>query len=194
MNHTIRCRRGAASLFVIMMGMLLILLTMSLLTRQLAEQQAVRSFENRLQAHYLTESGMELALWQLNEWTDRAVEAFLEIESYDSGSSALLAEHVRHEVIFQLHHMNAYRTTPLQQVFADDPTPHALRMLAEVSIDEKEIVITVQGNYGNARVAQRAVVELPVIVDGSSDESVSEGLHVKTMFLRTRNQVVAVWP
>ncbi|MEN1759301.1 hypothetical protein [Anoxynatronum sibiricum] len=194
MKCTFRCRQGAASLFVLLMGTLLILLTLSLLTRQLTEQQAVRSFENRLQAHYLTESGMDLALWQLSEWTDRAVETFLENESYDSWSSALLADHVRHEVIFQLHQINAYRNAPLQQIFEDDPTPHALRMLAEASIDEKEIVITVQGNYGNARVAQRAVVELPVIVDGLLNESVAEGLHVKTMILRSRSQVLATWP
>lgn len=194
MNRAVKHHQGAASLFVLMMGLLLVILTMSLITRQLTERQAVRSFENRLQAHYLAESGMELALWQLSQWSDQSVEAFLEGFTNDGSPSSALADHIRHEVIFNLHQINAFRHHPLQQLFSDDATPHAIKMQAEASIDEKEIVLTVQGNYGNARVAQQAIVQLPVIISGIHPEAPSDQVYVKTMVLHSRSQVLATWP
>ena len=194
MNGRDACNRGWASIFVLTLGLLLVLLTMSLITRQITEQLALRSFENRLQAHYLAESGMELALWQISQWADQSVESFLNSDSLERPPCDVLAGHVRREVILNLDKINHYRHTPLQPVFTEDTMSHSLRMLAEASSDGSHIVLTVQGNYGNARVAQRAVVQLPVIVTGSSVGVAEEGLYVKTMELRSRSQVLATWP
>ena len=195
-NQVRRTQKGAVSLVVLMAGMLLIFITLSFLTRQVNEVTAVQSFQNRIQAHYLVESGMDILLWQLYEWSEEAVDCFVEKTVSDhSGKtpSHLLSDTINACVVQPLESINHHRFIPLTNPFEDLPQPHSLRMKADASSDERFITVTVMGTYGKARVTQRAVVQMPHIAEIKKDPDAGHTLLINDMILISRSQVLSDW-
>ena len=191
-----RGRKGYISLFVLLSGMILLILTLSLLTRQVNEGLGLQSFRHRVQAHYLAESGMDMALWQLWEWNDAAMEAYeeslwtaIELESAAPSLNDCLRTHVMH----QLYRLNAFDKSPMTNLFDELTQPHAIRMKAEPSICEGQVTLTVMGTYGRARVTQRAVAQMPHLSHVEDAEGGGSEWVIRHMTLVSRSQIVSDW-
>ena len=184
--------KGMISVFVLLTGMILVMLSLSLLTRQVASVKAVQSYEHRVRAHYLAASGMEMVLWQLHQWSEEAVAETLQIHSADTDFQELLAQQVQQRVVHQLYRINLHETQPLENFFSDMIQPHQLRFQVNACIRQETVTIVVEGTYANARVAQEAVVLLPlsrVHTTGLGNEAVVTG-----MVLQSRSQCLSPWP
>lgn len=200
-NHTRPHKesRGYISIFVLLTGMVLILITLSLLTRQVNEVTAVSSFQHRTQAHYLAASGMDMALWQLFEWSEEAITAYeagVALAAETGAAVPSLTDYLRNHVIYQFYRLNQYDNSPM-----DNPLPglhkdHSIRFKVEASIDEAQVTITAQGICDKARVTQQAVVKLPRVTQvnrleaegGTGNEVVIQGMHLISRF-----QTSSIW-
>ena len=200
---------GYISIFVLLTGMVLILITLSLLTRQVNEVTAVSSFQHRTQAHYLAASGMDMALWQLFEWSEEAITAYEEGVALAAETGAAvpsLSDYLRSHVIYQLYRLNQYDNSPM-----DNPLPglhkdHSIRFKVEASIDEAQVTITAQGICDKARVTQQAVVALPRITHvypfvtgeeldetGTDTDNLGNEVVIHGMHLISRFQTSSIW-
>jgi len=150
-------RRGSVALWVMMAGMILMMLALSVMARQMTSYQATISSENRLRAHYLAESGMEMALWQLNEWVEEGVESYRESPGTQSPEPW-----VRQYLVSRLYLLNDFDTHPLDRPFPLLTTPHQIRMKAELCIEGTQLTVTVEGRCENARITRQALLEMPV--------------------------------
>lgn len=158
---------GYVSVFVLLTGMILILITLSLLTRQMNEVKAVASFQDKTQAHYLATSGMDMALWQLYEWSEEAVLAYEEgvrLAAETGVAVPSLKNYIRSHVVQRLYKLNAFNTRPSQNFIPQVEQEHSLRMRVVASIDGELVTLTVQGVSQKARITQQAVVQLPRVV------------------------------
>ena len=190
---------GYISIFVLLTGMVLILITLSLLTRQVNEVMALRSFQNRTQAHYLAEAGMDMTLWQLYEWSEEAIEAYGEGVTLAGETGATvpsLTDYIRSHVVYQLYRLNEYNNSPMDNPLAGLETDHHIRLKVEASVDETQVTVTAQGICEKARVTQQAVVALPRVTQvtpleasgGTGNEMVIQG-----MLLISRFQTASIW-
>lgn len=190
---------GYISIFVLLTGMILLLITLSLLTRQVNEVMAVGSFQHKTQAHYLAEAGMDMALWQLYEWSEEAIAAYEEgvaLAAETGMTVPSLKEYSRSHVIFQLYRLNEYNNTPLDKPFSGLEEDHSIRLKVEASIDEAQVTLVAQGICEKARVTQQAVVALPRVTQvtsleaegGTGNEIVIQGLHLISRF-----QTPSIW-
>lgn len=200
---------GYISIFVLLTGMLLILITLSLLTRQMNEVMAIKSFQHRTQAHYLSDSGMDMALWQLYEWSEDALAAYEEGVTLAAETGAAvpsLKDYVRSHVIYQLYRLNEYNSTPMDNPFQQLELNHGIRLKVEASIDESQITITAQGICEKSRVTQQSVVALPkvtqmnsFVTEGALDEtgadrgSLGKDVVIQGMHLISRFQTSSIW-
>ncbi len=194
-----RCRRGSISVYVLLTGMVLVYVILSLANRQLNEAKSVQSFQHSTQAHYLTTSGMDMALWQLSQWSTEAVASYEEavMLAVDHETSLpVFHDYVVSHVILQLYRLNAYESSPLQNLFPELVVPHSIRMKIEPSFDETVVQVYVQGTFGNARTTQRAKVILPFVKEViSSEEMGSSGSEevIQGLTLFSRYQRPSIW-
>ena len=192
-------RGGYISIFVLLTGMVLILITLSLLTRQVNEVKGVQSFQHRTQAHYLADAGMNMALWQLYEWSEEAIIAYEEgvMLAAEMGAKVpSLTDYLQNHVVHQLYRLNQYDKKPLENPLPGLDTNHGIRFKVEASSDETQVTVTAQGICDKARVTQQAVVNLPRVTqvnplereDGMGNEVVIQGLHLVSRF-----QTSSIW-
>lgn len=190
---------GYISIFVLLTGMVLILITLSLLTRQVNEVMALRSFQNRTQAHYLAEAGMDMTLWQLYEWSEEAIEAYGEGVALAAETGATvpsLTDYIRSHVVYQLYRLNQYDNKPMDNPLAGLEKDHHIRLKVEASIDEAQVTVTAQGICDKARVTLQAVVVLPRITQVTPLEasgSTGKVEMIQGMHLISRFQTSSIW-
>ncbi len=190
---------GYISLFVLLTGMMLILITLSLLTQQVNEVMAVESFQHKTQAHYLADAGMDMALWQLYDWSEEAISTYEEGVALAAETGAAvpsLKDYVRSQVISQLDQFNQYDNTPMDNPLQNVDHDHSMRFKVETSIDEEQVTVTVQGICDKARVTQQAVVALPRVTQVTSLEAeggTGSEVLIQGLYLISRFQTSSIW-
>ena len=178
-------RKGSISLVVLLSGLVLIMITMSLLTIQMNEAMAFQSSRQRICAQYVAESAMELAVWELYEMTEEIIQEYVNGAGMNQGFD----NYLKHRLSHQLPEFNVNQPTQLilpvsgsdNSTFHED---HLIRMKVEKSTDQKQLIVTVQGICGRARSTLKSVLDLPE----------KTGHAVSSLYLVSTRQILSDWP
>ncbi len=184
-------RKGSISLVVLLSGLVLIMITMSLMTIQINEVKAVQSSRQRICAQYVAESAMELAVWELYEITEEIIQEYVNGAGTHQGMmNQGFDNYLKHRLYHQLPQFNVNQPAklmlPVSENGENNPSheDHLIRMKVEKSTDQQQLILTVQGICGRARSTLQSVLDLPQMT----------GQYVSSLYLVSTRQILSDWP
>ena len=177
-------REGYVSIVCLFIGMSIIALTLSVMTLHMNDYQLQQSSGNRIRAQYLAESGMDLTLHQLYEWSEDAIEDLFLVLLQDSDAIHHLDDYLYHHMIHQVNSNKQYLQIDLNGMYAEYAHDHGMNVIVRSSVD-KTLRVKVHGYYDNARVYLEGVVQMPAIVveigEGGTEMFMIKSLYLKSL-------------
>lgn len=174
--------KGFISIVCLLVGMSISALGLSVMTLHMNDLVLQQSSTHRIRAQYLAESGMEMTLYHLHQWSENAISAYFH-SSIESSDKILALEP----------YLEAYMLHPLYakpdeisvtSLYPEYLHEHGIHLSVDPSTDGKTLKIKIQGYYSNARVFLDATVRMPSLVIETDDLGNTE-IRVKSLYLES---------